>query len=174
MITVSSNIGSVAAHLTSKLKEFQGSIKDKVLRTVAIDELAKVKVRIHQEGKNAEGSQIGDYSVPYLKRRQQKPFNNTSDSKIILSLTRKLQTDFVVVPTEKGYGLGWIQNDRPAPKKTSDRKSKGSTKKITNFELAEILDEKYNVYKLTSEELASIKPVAERATQEELRRLQLL
>lgn len=175
MITISSNIGQVASRLTTKLKEFQGSIKDKVLRTVASDQLALVRVRIHQDGKNSEDTPIGTYSSAYLKYRQGKPFNNTSSEKIVLSLTRYLQNNFVVVPTEKGYGLGWIQNEREAPKKKTNRKSKGRKKPPpTNIELAEILDEKYNVYKLTKEERQAITPTAERAVTEELRRLQLL
>jgi hypothetical protein len=179
MISFNSNIGAVTASLTSKMKEFQGAIKDKVLRTVASDELALVKVRIHQDGKNSEDSPMGEYSSAYLKYRQKKPFNNTSDTKIILSLTRKLQNEFVVVPTENGYGLGWLVNERPpdkkAEKKKKSKKQKSEKKKtLTNKELADILDEKYNVYKLTSSEKAAITPAAERAIKEELRRLQLL
>lgn len=174
MITISSNIGQVASRLTSKLKEFQGSIKDKVLRTVATTELALVKVRIHQDGKNSDDSAIGTYSSAYLKYRQGKPFNNTSSSKIVLSLTRKLQNEFVVVPTEKGYGLGWLVNERENPPKKTNRKSKGRKPPPTNIELANILDEKYNVYKLTKKELQAITPTADRAVKEELRRLQLL
>lgn len=161
MITVSSNIGQVAANLTAKLKEFQGSIKDKVLRTVAITELAEVKVRIHQEGKKADDSQIGEYTNPYLKLRQTK-YNRTSSPTIIFSLTRKMENEFVVIGTEKGYGLGWLD-------------SKEGKNSVSNFDKSKFLEERFGkVYKLTEKEKSLIKPVAERATQEELSRLQLL
>lgn len=164
MITVSSNIGQVAASLTSKLKEFQGSIKDKVLRTVAITELAEVKVRIHQEGKKADDSQIGDYTNPYLKRRQQKPYNRNSDPKIIFSLTRKMENEFVVIPTERGYGLGWLDSGGGTGKNS-----------ISNFDKSQFLEERFGkVYSLTGKEKSLINPVAERAVKEELSRLQLL
>lgn len=178
MITVSSNIGAVAASLTARLKEFQGSIKDKVLRTVAVDQLAKVRVRIHQEGKNADDAPIGEYSSAYLKYRQRKPFNNTSSSTIIFSLTRKMQNEFVVIPTEKGYGLGWLAQPRTEPNAESEKKIKkqSKTKKpLTNFEISQFLEERFgSVWSLTNGEKAAIKPAADRAVREELVRLRLL
>lgn len=164
MITVSSNIGAVAANLTAKLKEFQGSIKDKVLRTVATTELADVKVRIHQEGKKADDSQIGEYTNSYLKLRQRKPYNRTESPTIIFSLTRKMENEFVVIPTNIGYGLGWLDSGGGEGKNS-----------VSNFDKSQFLEERFGeVYKLTEKEKSLIKPVAERATQEELRRLQLL
>ncbi len=176
MIKISSNIGAVAASLTTKLKEFQGSIKDKVLRTVAVDELAKVKVRIHQDGKNADDAQIGEYSSAYLKYRQKKPFNNTASSTIIFSLTRKMQNDFTVLPTEKGYGLGWLSTLRSEPKaETKSKKQSKSKKPLTNYEISQFLEERFgSVWSLTDGEKAAIKPVADRAVREELVRLRLL
>ena len=178
MITVSSNIGAVAASLTARLKEFQGAIK-KVLRTVATDELARVRVRIHQEGKNADDAQIGEYSSAYLKYRQKKPFNNTASSKVIFSLTRKMQNEFVVLPTERGYGLGWLAQPRTEPNAESEKKNKKKQSKpkkpLTNFEISQFLEERFgSVWSLTDGEKAAIKPVADRAVREELVRLRLL
>lgn len=197
MITISSNIGAVASSLTAKLKEFQGQIKDKVLRTVASDTLASVKVRIHQEGKNAADSEIGTYSSAYLKYREKKPFNRTDDTKIIFSLTRKMENEFVVIPTEKGYGLGWLDasgRTEPKPKPKTKRKKKSKPKKpsepkaetepkkeskpkkpLTNFEISQYLEERFgDVWKLTKTEQSVIKPIADRAVKEELVRLRLL
>lgn len=164
MINVSSNIGQVANLLSSKLKEFQGGIKDKVLRTVATDQLAKVKVRIHQDGKKADGTPIGEYESNYLKRRQKKPYNRTADTKKIYSLTRKMENEFVVIATDNGYGLGWLD--------AGGGEGKNS---ISNFQKSQFLEERDGkVYSLTADEKAAIKPVADRAVQEELRRLDLL
>lgn len=160
MIKVSSNLGQVAASLSSKLTEFKGVIKDKVTRAVATTELAEVKVRIHQDGLKADESPIGEYKNAYLKRRQKKPYNRTADSKIIFSLTRKMENEFVVIPSGDGYGLGWID---------------GGKESVSNLDKSKFLEERFgDVYKLTKKEQSLINPIAERATQEELRRLGLL
>lgn len=177
MITISSNIGAVASSLTAKLKEFRAQIKDKVLLTVATDMNAKVKVRIHQEGKNAGDSEIGTYSSAYLKYREKKPFNRTGDTKIIFSLTRKMENEFVVIPTDKGYGLGWLDaSARTEPKAETKRKKESKPKKpLTNFEISQYLEERFgDVWKLTQKEQSEIKPIADMAVKEELVRLRLL
>src|SRR5689334_6931679 len=147
MITVNSNIASVAASLKSKLQEFQGVIKDKVLRTVATTELAEVKHRIHVEGKKADDSQIGEYESSYLKRRQKKPYNRTSDPKKIYSLTRKMENEFAVIATENGYGLGWVDAE----------KGKNG---VSNFQKSQFLEEHDGkVYALTNKEKSLIPPI---------------
>lgn len=164
MITVSSNLGAVAGRLNAKLKEFQHVIKDKVARTVAVTELAEVKVRIHQEGKNAEDSPIGTYTNSYLKLRQHKPYNRTADPKVIFSLTRKMENEFVIIGTENGYGLGWLD--------AAGGEGKNS---ISNKQKSVFLEERFGkVYSLTSKEKSLITPIAELAVTEELSRLQLL
>ena len=158
LIKVSSNISQVAASLSSKLQEFNGVIKDKIAREVASDQLGRVHDRIHEDGKKADGSQIGEYSSNYLKKREKN--NRTEGSKVVISLTRKLENEFTIIPTEKGYGLGWLANDRG---------------KTTNTQISKYMEEKYgDIWKLTTEEKSAIKPVADRVLKEELSRLNLL
>jgi len=54
--------------LSKKLAQFQkgGAGYDTVLRTVATSLLGDVKNRIHEDGKAADGSQIGTYSKGYM------------------------------------------------------------------------------------------------------------
>lgn len=164
MINVNSNMGQVAGSLSSKLNEFSGVIKDKVLRTVATTLLGEVKERIHDEGKKADGTQIGEYSSSYLKKRQRKPYNRTSDKKKIYSLTRKMENEFTVIATDNGYGLGWLDAGGGSGKNS-----------ISNFQKSKFLEERDGkVYALMNREQSLIKPVADRVVKEELSRLNLL
>lgn len=112
MLTVQSNIGEVTGRLSSRvqsLMDMNGLLQDKLLRTLATTILADMRYRIHVEGKDSEGGQLGTYSNAYLKIRQRKPYNRNSDPKVILSLTRQMENDFSVVAkqTKSGYGLGF-------------------------------------------------------------------
>lgn len=103
-IKVNTNIAEVNASIQRKLDK----IKDKeyLLRPVCFDLLELMKTRIHEQGKKADGSAIGTYSVHYLRERQKK-YKRSSDTKIIVSLTRQLENDWSVIATEKGYGIGF-------------------------------------------------------------------
>lgn len=180
MIKISSNISQVASSLHTRLNEFKGNIQDKVTRAVATTMLGEVKDRIHERGEKADGSQIGTYENEYLKRRQKKPYNRTGDSKIIFSLTRKMENEFSVIAEgtqvayikdnqlientsvhAKKYGLGWLDGS--------------SDDTVSNFDKSKFLEERFGkVYKLSDREKTLIKPVAEQQTKEELRRLNLL
>jgi hypothetical protein len=154
MLTIKTNIGEVVARLEIKLSALAD--KDKMLRACAVGILPVVKTRIHEEGKDASGGQIGTYSPGYMKvrtgnfknatkftrgknkgknkdsgvvtrRRVDTPFgksrfatidiesegiarpryNRTSDTKVVASLTRQMENDFSVIPTDDGYGLGY-------------------------------------------------------------------
>lgn len=92
-------------------KVFTDSLKKKLdakalLRPVAFDVLSMMTERIHEEGKDANDSKIGTYNASYLKLRQKK-YKRTSDPTIIVSLTRQLENDWSVLPTEKGWGIGF-------------------------------------------------------------------
>lgn len=76
-----------------------------LLRPVAFDVIALMTERIHDRGKAADGSQIGEYSNSYLKLREKN--KRGPDKKIIVSLTRQLENDWSVVPTQNGYGIGF-------------------------------------------------------------------
>lgn len=146
-------MGSVTSDLLARFKQMSAQINDKLIRTIATDALAEIKNRIHYEGKKADDSQIGTYTNPYLKRRQNKPYNRTSDSKIIFSLTRNMETQFSVIATAKGYGLGWTDSGG------GSGLSKGKT---TNFDKANFLEQRFGkVYSLTSKEKEQVKKTTE-------------
>lgn len=107
----------VMGKLTARFNDLNnrdGVLRDKLLRTLATTIGAEVKYRIHTDGKKSDGTLIkdGGYSTPYLKYRQKKPFNRTSDIKVILSLTRQMENDWSIIAgdpikTNDGYGLGF-------------------------------------------------------------------
>lgn len=79
-----------------------------LLRLVAFDVLSLMDERIHEEGKTADGSQIGEYNNRYLKLRQKK-FKLSGDKKIIVVQTRELRNSWAVLGTEKGWGIGFTK-----------------------------------------------------------------
>ncbi len=126
MLTYSSNIADIAGTLLKQIKglETGGPNNDKVLRAIADSALSLVRPRIHQQGKRADGQPIGTYSNSYLNYRVKKK-NRENDGKVVLSLTRNMENDFQVIPTDTGYGLGfnnpdnakkadWLQNGTKA------------------------------------------------------------
>jgi hypothetical protein len=104
-ITVRSNIKIVSERIKEKLQILKD--REYLLRPVAFDMIDLMTKRIHVDGKDAEGNEIGAYSNRYLELRQRK-YNRTSDTKIIVSLTRQLENDWSVIATDKGYGVGFL------------------------------------------------------------------
>lgn len=102
-ITVRTNLGQVIGQLKRKLDTLRD--REYLLRPVAIELIPEMTQRIHQEGKASDGSQIGTYSNSYLRQRERN--KRGSDTKVIVSLTRQLENDWAVVPTDKGYGIGF-------------------------------------------------------------------
>lgn len=100
-----------------------------MLRLVAVNALPQVKHRIHTEGRDASGGQIGTYSPGYMAVRTGKfkrgskvtrgknkgearpSYNRTDDTKVILSLTSKMENEFVVIADGTRYGLGFLTTD---------------------------------------------------------------
>lgn len=81
--------------------------REYLLRPLAIETIANMKDRIHDEGKASDGGQIGEYNNSYLKLRQEK-FGRSADTKVIVSLTRQLENDWAVIATpNNGYGIGF-------------------------------------------------------------------
>lgn len=80
--------------------------RDYLLRPVAIETIALMTQRIHQEGRASDGGQIGTYSASYLELRQKK-YNRSADTKVIVALTSQLENDWAVIATETGYGIGF-------------------------------------------------------------------
>lgn len=135
-------MGAVTARLQQRILSVQD--KDKMLRTVASNALPQVSHRIHVEGRDASGGQIGTYSPGYMAVRtgkfksnekvsrgknkgetrktgvftkgknkgQPRPnYNRSDDTTVILSLTRKMENEFVVIADGNKYGLGFLSPD---------------------------------------------------------------
>jgi hypothetical protein len=164
MISVSTNLRAV---ISAKLEQIS-SLKnnpDPILRTVAMAVLTEFKQRIHIDGKDSNGGQIGTYSSGYMVVRtgnykdaarfkrgdkagqfkdrkseakgeagvtknrtsykavgtvvvehsnagaNRKVYNRTSDTKVILSLTRQMENDLNIIPSGNGYGIGYLNKD---------------------------------------------------------------
>ena len=95
---------NVVIHTSPDFVKRIGGLLDvnKFIKTGAFDALSQMTERIHEKGEAADGSGIGTYTNNYLKLRQKKPYNRTADSKIIVSLTRRLENDWGVIETDKG------------------------------------------------------------------------
>lgn len=105
---------------------------DKLLRTIASTLTGMMRDRVHVQGKDANDNQIGTYSPEYMKVRTndfksskivrgvnkgqaRKKYNRTSDTKVILSLTRQMENDMSIcernpIKIPYGYAIGY-QND---------------------------------------------------------------
>lgn len=103
-ITVNTNIAEVSGRLQQKLKKLKD--KEYLLRPVCFDLIELMKMRIHEKGLDADNGQIGTYSNAYLRYRQKK-HQRSSDTKVIVSLTRQLENDWSVIATQQGYGIGF-------------------------------------------------------------------
>lgn len=106
-VKIKTNIRIVASTLVENLNKLKD--KEVLLRKVSSDVIDLMTKRIHNDGKAADNSPIGDYSNRYLRYRQKK-HKRSSDTKIIVSLTRKLENDWAVIATEKGYGIGFLNS----------------------------------------------------------------
>jgi hypothetical protein len=100
---ITSNILDVIVDLGIKFKEL-GS-PETVSRASAQAVLPELRERIHVDGKDSNGAEIGEYSNSYLKLREKK-YHRNSDKKVIASLTRQLENSYVLQATDKGYTIG--------------------------------------------------------------------
>lgn len=57
--------------------------------------------------RKGEVKNSGVYSRGKKKGQRRAQYNRTADTKKIYSLTRQMENDFSIQPTEKGYGLGF-------------------------------------------------------------------
>ena len=115
---VAINILMMADSITIKF-DFAGFIKsiepkfkkirdpEYLLRPVAIELIPLMTRRIHINGKAADGSSIGTYSDSYMRERARHK-RTEPQNKVVVALTSKLENDWTVVPTEKGYGIGFL------------------------------------------------------------------
>lgn len=142
--------------MAAKLKEAvksDGILKDKAVRATLSTLAAEMKKRIHTEGKKSDGSKIGKYSNPYLRKRSK--FNRTDGSDVVISLTRQLEADWSIVAENpiknaNGYGLGFKNNaqyksqGKAKGKKASKKDStSGKTISVSNADKAEWMTKLY-------------------------------
>jgi hypothetical protein len=64
MISLETNIAAVLTPIIAKLES--NELADRVAKVVASEMLGEIRVRIHQEGKAADGNDIGQYSTEPL------------------------------------------------------------------------------------------------------------
>lgn len=57
--------------------------------------------------KKGQKKDSGVYTKGSKKGQPREKYNRSSDTKVIVSLTRQLENDWTVVPTDKGYGIGF-------------------------------------------------------------------
>jgi hypothetical protein len=101
-MTITDNFALVLADVMSKVSSLANP--ETVSRAAASAVLPELRDRIHGEGKNENGAQIGTYSLSYLKLRQAK-YNRTSDSSVVASLTRQLENSYILGADGKSYGI---------------------------------------------------------------------
>lgn len=146
MIAFNSNGAEVFGVITRDLTALKSPVEnDKLLRKIASTLTASMSIRVHEQGKASDGTQIGTYSPEYMKIRTgqygnaikvsrgknkgklkdagvytkgkekgnaRKKYNRTSDTKVILSLTRQMENDLSVceqspIKTTYGYAIGY-------------------------------------------------------------------
>lgn len=138
-----SNISVIVGGLQNQLQGLKNN-PEPVLRACAIAVIPEMRVRIHKDGKDSSGNQIGTYSPGYMKIRtgdfgnskrvtrgpnkgklkdsgtftkkaaedkagtKRPNYQRSTDPKVIVSLTRQLEQDYAIVPTENnGVGIGF-------------------------------------------------------------------
>lgn len=104
MVTVKVDTAKIKRILQEKFDKLAD--REYLLRPVAFDALDALTLRIHEQGKAADGTDIGTYNSEYLKLREKK-YQRSADPKIIVSLTRQLENDWAVLATDRGYGIGF-------------------------------------------------------------------
>jgi len=187
MLTVKSNLAEVSGRLVgrfSELTDVNGVVRDKLLRTIAVSMAADIRYRVHVEGVRADNTKLPNYSKSYLKYRQKKPFNRTSDKQMIFSLTRQMENDFGLTPeggrsrkpsedpikTPNGYGLGfknpwnkekadWLQYGIMGPMMQAKSNTGKSKKKAKPFR--QPFAGFGTVYGLTPQEKDRVREIAE-------------
>lgn len=134
---MATNDTSALVKITAKLQSLEQS--DALLRIIASTMLAETRQRIHEDGKNAAGGNIGTYKKSYLEWRQENGYKTTG-SNVKLFLTGQMQNDYKVVPQSKTeYGLGF-SNQFNGDKSTWAEEKYGKIYGLTKAELTMVND----------------------------------
>ena len=105
MISITSNIGEVAARLSGRLAAIERG-KDQMIRTICTSLVPIIKERIHEKGEYSDGTPFGGYNPQYLRLRERA--GRLEGNKKVFSLTGKLENALTVVPNGTSYAIGVI------------------------------------------------------------------
>lgn len=162
MINITTNLGSVSASLIKKMQVVASRDSlDMMSREMAFSIAGEMRTRIHEQGKDSSGAEIGNYSPEYMRvRTDQLPqqftrgekkgdtrpkFNRIANTKVVASLTRQMENDMTAGPikTTDGYGIGFRNSE--------------------NYNKSQFIESTYNkkVFALTEEEKKKAKAIAE-------------
>ena len=100
-MTYSTNLPEVINTVHLKLSKVHS---DELTRTQAVSLMAVMKDRIHVQGKDSNGNQIGTYTPAYIEYKRMSKGRGT-DNKVILSLTRQMESGYVPEAIENGYAI---------------------------------------------------------------------
>jgi hypothetical protein len=78
--------------------------QDELARLQAFSLMAVMKDRIHVQGKDSDGNPIGTYTPAYIKYVRMKK-KRGADNKVILSLTRQMESGYQLEAIENGYTI---------------------------------------------------------------------
>jgi hypothetical protein len=102
-MTYESNLPEILHTVNLSLTEGQ---RDEMCRLQATSLMAVMKDRIHVQGKDSNGAQIGTYTPAYVKYTRMNPkYKRGADNKVILSLTRQLESGYELQPIEHGWAI---------------------------------------------------------------------
>lgn len=150
MISITSNIGEVAARLSGRLAAIERG-KDQMIRTICTSLVPIIKERIHEKGEYSDGTPFGGYTPQYLRLRERA--GRLEGNKKVFSLTGKLENALTVVPNGTSYAIGVIDlvedevktipKLKPIKSKPKKRtpKTKAAKKLITTSQLVGFIQE---------------------------------
>lgn len=150
MISITSNIGEVAARLSGRLAAIERG-KDQMIRAVCTSLVPIIKERIHEKGEYSDGTPFGGYTPQYLRLRERA--GRLEGNKKVFSLTGKLENALTVVPNGTSYAIGVIDlvedevktipKLKPVKSKPKKRtpKTKAAKKLITTSQLVGFIQE---------------------------------
>lgn len=150
MISITSNIGEVAARLSGRLAAIERG-KDQMIRAICTSLVPIIKERIHEKGEYSDGTPFGGYTPQYLRLRERA--GRLEGNKKVFSLTGKLENALTVVPNGTSYAIGVIDlvedevktipKLKPIKSKPKKRtpKTKAAKKLITTSQLVGFIQE---------------------------------
>lgn len=138
------NLNTNFPQITSEIRQ---TLIDKILTNnhpilivAASGVLSLVAYRIHTEGLRANGSAIGRYDAAYLKIREGRKYNRTSDPTMVFSLTRQMENDFTVIAEGDVIGLGFKNVYNYKQKAVNLEKSHPGTYGLSDYEESVVVD----------------------------------